>query len=194
MSSAQAELLQTVLESEPYPWLPSGQASEKAGDADPLEAAGQALEMSDEEAVAGWQGLSAQLNQMWGASQTASQTASEAVSLSAVLQEKFANRLPSAMIALIGGKAQQFARSGEPMVAQMIGCVKDGLANIAEADLQVMARPMAMAMRGNSSDEFVEATIQSIRVAEWETLSPIEQAKLSLAAARYAIAQTEESA
>lgn len=198
MSSAQAELLQTVLESEPYPWLPSGQASEKAGDADPLEAAGQALEMSDEEAAVGWQGLSAQLNQMWGASQTASQTAgqkaSEAVSLSAVLQEKFANRLPSAMIALIGEKAQQFARSGEPMVAQMIGCVKDGLANIAEADLQVMARPMAMAMRGNSSDEFVEATIQSIRVAEWETLSPIEQAKLSLAAARYAIAQTEESA
>ena len=54
-----------------------------------------------------------------------------------------------------------------------------------------MARPMAFAMRGSSADEFVEATIQSVRQDDWDALSPIEQARLSLAAARYAISQTE---
>ena len=92
---------------------------------------------------------------------------------------------------MIAEKAQQMARSSEPMVRQMIGCVQDGLNSVAEADLQVMARPMAFAMRGSSADEFVEATIKSVRQAEWEDLSPIEQSKLSLAAARYAIAQAD---
>jgi len=178
--AAQAELLQSVLDPEQSaPWLASEAASEYTDQAD---TAGQALEFSDEEVEKGWEGLSAQLSQIWSATEK---------SVLAALQAKFAGRLPSDLIRLISEKAQQVAKSGEPMVKQLITCVQEGLDNIGEADLQVMARPMAFAMRGSSADEFVEATIQSIRKDDWAALSPVEQARLSLAAARYAISQTE---
>ena len=110
----------------------------------------------------------------------------------ALLQQKFAARMPMTVLNAIAQKAQQAVQSGQPMVDQMIGCVQDTFSQMAEADLQVMARPMAFAMRGSSADEFVDATVQSIPDVDWESLSSIEQARLSLAAARYAISQSDE--
>ena len=189
VSATEAELLQAVLDTEQStPWL----APEVAEDySDRTMAAGAALEVSEKEATSGWQALSAQLNQIWASTEVAEAGAAETVGAIALLQQKFASRLPSDLITMIGQKAQQVARSGQPMVEQMVSCVQDGFANLATADLQVMARPMAFAMRGSSADEFVEATIQAIRKTEWEALSPIEQARLSLAAARYAISCEE---
>ncbi|MEL6937874.1 MAG: hypothetical protein AAFO84_01630 [Cyanobacteria bacterium J06598_1] len=182
--ATQAELLQRVLDPEQSaPWLAAEAAEEYATQ---LDAAGQALEISDEEAAAGWESLSAQLSQVWG-------DVTSKAGVLAQLQAKFAGRLPSDFLAAIGEKAQQVAKSGQPMVNQLISCVQDGFSNMAEADLQVMARPMAFAMRGKSADEFIEATIQSVRKDDWEALSPIEQARLSLAAARYAISQTDKA-
>ncbi|MEN8447657.1 MAG: hypothetical protein ABG776_21880, partial [Cyanobacteria bacterium J06555_13] len=82
--------------------------------------------------------------------------------------------------------------SGQTILDQMVMCVQDVMGTMAAADLQVFGRPMALAMRSTSSDEILEATIQSIRSVEWEALSPIEQAKLSLAVARYAISEAEK--
>ena len=179
-SATASELLQTILDTEQSsPWISAETASEYD---EQIFKAGAALEISDSEAARGWQVLSAQLNGLWNVAEN---------SLLVQLQQKFAERLPAQMLAMIAEKAQQMVRSGEPMVKQMIDCVQDGLSNVAETDLQVMARPMAFAMRGSSADEFVEATIQSVRQVEWEALSPIEQSKLSLAAARYAIAQVD---
>lgn len=176
MSAEQVELLQAVLETDGYPWLSAEMTAEYAARA---EAAGQVLEISDADAARGWQGLSQRLNERWNDS------------LIVQLQQKFAGRLSPAMIAHISDRAQPAVRSGQPMMAQMIACVRDRLTQVAESDLQVMARPMALAMRGSSDEEFVEATIRSVRSAEWEALSPLEQARLSLAAARYAIAQLD---
>ncbi|MEL6602376.1 MAG: hypothetical protein AAFP20_04015 [Cyanobacteria bacterium J06614_10] len=188
LSATQAALLQAVLDTEQSaPWLAEGAAEYETR----LESAGAALEISEEEAAAGWQGLSAQLSQIW--TEATSGVVAENAGVLAQLQQRFGERLPGHLLTVIADKAQQAARGAEPMVAQMISCVQDEFAQLAVADLQVMARPMAFAMRGNSADELVEATIQSIRVGEWETLSPIEQARLSLAAARYAIAQTESA-
>ena len=179
ISTAQAELLQNVLDTEQSaPWLATEVADEYASE---VEAAGSVLEFSDDEVAKGWEGLSATLNQIWGET-----------TLLAQLQAKFSNRLPSDFLAMIGEKAQQVAKSGQPMVDQLISCVQDGFENMATADLQVMARPMAFAMRGSSADEFVDATVQSVRKDDWEALSPVEQARLSLAAARYAISQVED--
>lgn len=185
LPAAQAELLQAVLTAESYPWQPADVTAEYA---EQLETAGQALEISHEDAAEAWAGLSQQLDGLWG------DRPSETTGAIAPLQQKFAGRLPAALIAVIGEKARAVVSSGQPMAGQMIACVKSQLANIAEADLQVMARPMAMAMRGNSAEEFVEATVRSVRQADWSALSPIEQARLSLAVARYAIAQAEASA
>ena len=184
---AQAELLHAVLETQPYPWL----ADETPTTYDEqAEAAGQALEVSDEEAAAGWQSLSMQLNQMFD--RQASQMESR---LSQQLKEKFAGRLPVEVIAQIGDRAQQLANktksNGQSVLDQMVACVQGVMAQMAEDDLRVMGRPMAMAMRGNSTDELVTATMKSVRMGAWETLSDIERARLSLAAARHAISQIE---
>ena len=179
IATAQSELLQNVLDTElSTPWITTEVADEYA---DTVDEAGLALEFSDDEVAKGWEGLSATLNQIW----------SDTTLLSG-LQAKFADRLPSDFLAAIGAKAQQVAKSGQPMIDQLISCVQDGFENMATADLQVMARPMAFAMRGSSADEFVEATVQSVRKDDWEALSPVEQARLSLAAARYAISQVED--
>ncbi|NJM99287.1 MAG: hypothetical protein HC800_21025, partial [Phormidesmis sp. RL_2_1] len=73
------------------------------------------------------------------------------------------------MIAHISDKAQQLVRSEQTnclsMIDQVVSCVREVLTTVGEADLRVMSRPLASAMRGNSSEEFVEATIQSVRMA-----------------------------
>lgn len=181
LCAAQAELLQAVLETEAYPWLANETAKNYGDEA---EAAGQTLEISDDEVAKGWQALSTQLNGMWGDTGIVAQ-----------LKQKFANRLPAEMMAQIGERAQQIVSSGEAtgqtVLEQMLACVQDVLSYVAEDDLRVIGRPMATAMRGSSADELLEVTIKSVRAAEWEELSPIEQARLGLAAARYAIAQAE---
>ncbi|MEM6450764.1 MAG: hypothetical protein AAF703_10665 [Cyanobacteria bacterium P01_D01_bin.105] len=180
ISNAEAELLQSVLTTEAYPW----RMDESPEYAEAAEAAGQMLEISEAEAVQGWQALSGQLSQIWG---EAAETQSSA------FQQMFAGRIPAESIARITRKAKQIAANGESMVNQMVACAQEILDEMAAADLQVMARPMAMAMRGQSTDEIVAVTVKSVREAEWETLSPIEQAKLSLAAARCALAAASKA-
>ncbi len=196
LSAAQIELLQAVLTPEVYPWLADKTAQYDDAQA---EVAGQALEISDEEAAQGWQKLSAQISQRLSQQfDLAENLAGSDTSLATLLKQKFAERLPAEMIARIGEKAQQLASQREKVaqnvLEQMVACVQDVLSYVAEDDLRVIARPMAMAMRGNSADEFVDVTIKSVRTADWEALSPIEQARLGLAAARYAISQTENQA
>ena len=183
LSETRSELLQSVLTEQSYPWLPDSVAN---GYEENLAAAGQSLEISDEEALVGWHGLSAQLNQIWAGS---------SVDVLALLRQKFAARLPETVLVAISDHAQQAAHglseSAQPMVAKMIACVTGTVTAIGEADLQVMARPMAFAMRSSGTEELVDATAASVRQADWDNLSALEQAKLSLAAARYAIAQLE---
>ncbi|MEO0541177.1 MAG: hypothetical protein AAFZ80_09980 [Cyanobacteria bacterium P01_A01_bin.105] len=178
-----ADMLHIVLDAaQPYPWLPTDPAAQAY--LDEVAAAGDALDITDGEAIEGWQALSTQLESMWTTpSQVpASPTSAE---LQDRLREKFAQRLPASLVQQISAKAQQVMASGRPMAEQLIACVQDTLTAWDETDLQVMARPLAYAMRGQ--EEILEVTIQSVRNAEWEALSPMEQARISLAAARYAI-------
>jgi hypothetical protein len=71
-----------------------------------------------------------------------------------------------------------------------VQCVQDALPNLAEDDLYVLARPLAYAMRGN--DAPIESTLERVRSIEWDALSDVEQARLSLAIARFALAELEE--
>lgn len=168
---AQQEILQSILSTQdPYPWLPA-EASDYFSEAS---TAGDALALSDEEAQLGWQAFSAQLDAFWG--ETSVQTA---------LAQRFARRLSQDVIDQITAKAAQVVNSGRPLAEQLITCVRDTLTGWDEVDLQVMARPLAHAMRGQ--EEILDVTINSVRDIEWESLSPMEQARISLAAARWAI-------
>lgn len=168
---AQQEMLQSILTTQdPYPWLPA-EASNYFTEAT---IAGDELALSDEEAQLGWQAFSAQLDAFWG--ETSVQTA---------LAKRFARRLSQDVIDQITAKTVQVVNSGRPLAEQLIACVRDTLTGWDDTDLQVMARPLAHAMRGQ--EEILDATINSVRDIEWESLSSMEQARISLAAARWAI-------
>ncbi|MBT9315095.1 hypothetical protein [Leptothoe spongobia] len=175
---AQQEMLQSILSpQQSYPWAPAD-ASDYFNEAT---AAGDELAFSEEEATLGWQALSVQLNTLWGESTTSVQIA---------LAQRFARRLSQDMIDQITAKANQVVSTGRPLAEQLIACVRDTLTGWDEADLQVMARPLAHAMRGQ--EEILDATIDSVRNIEWAELSPMEQARISLAAARWAIDHVTE--
>jgi len=184
--NAEAELLQSVLSAEAYPWSMDKAETYEEG----VEAAGQALEISDEEAAQGWQRLSAHLDQALVDPASINQTQSAEAGQSALFRV-FAERIPADMLTQIAQKAGQISKNGESMVNQMVACAQEIMSELAETDLQVIARPMALAMRGRSNDEIVDATVKSVRAADWDALSPIEQAKLSLAAARYALTEVD---
>lgn len=172
-SEAERAMLQTVLDSETaYPWE-ANQAPEYAAQA----AEKHSLDFTEAEADQGWNALSQQLNAFWG----------DASNMEAALLAKFAGRLSAAVADRIAQAAQQVANSGRPLAEQMIACVRETLAGWDEADLQVMARPMAFAMRGQ--EENIDAAINSVRDVEWDSLNEMEQARISLAAARYALDQ-----
>ena len=170
---AQQEMLQSILApQQPYPWAPA-EAPEYFNEV--AATAGNELAFSDEEASLGWQTLSAQLNSLWD----------DSASIQVAIAKRFARRLSQTVIEQITAKATQVVSTGQPLAEQLISCVRDTLTGWDEADLQVMARPLAHAMRGQ--EEILETTIESVRDIEWEELSPMEQARISLAAARWAI-------
>ncbi|MEM9265491.1 MAG: hypothetical protein AAGA46_08200 [Cyanobacteria bacterium P01_F01_bin.13] len=176
-TNAQQEMLQSILSpQQPYPWTPSDASDYFTNATD----TNTELAFSDEEAQLGWQNLSAQLDQLWNGS----------TSLQAALAQRFTRRLSQDVIEQITAKATQVINTGRPLAEQLITCVRDTLTGWDEADLQVMARPLAHAMRGQ--EEILDATINSVRDIEWEALSPMEQARISLAAARWAIDHAKE--
>lgn len=69
---------------------------------------------------------------------------------------------------------------------QLVHCVNEILPQWSLEDLEVLARPYAYAMRSSNND-MIESTVQSINESTWENLSDLEQVRLSLAIALYAI-------
>jgi hypothetical protein len=191
LSMARSELLRAILKPETYPWRVDDETAQTYHTQ--VETAGQDLELSDEAAASGWQALSAQLDRNFARLQIDPPINLIKTSLAAQIKQKFSDRLPTEMIDRISEKAQQLASesSGRSVLEQMLTCVQEVLSYVAEEDLRVIARPMAMNMRSTPANDFVDATIKSVRTAEWATLSTIEQARLGLAAARYALSEAK---
>lgn len=101
--------------------------------------------------------------------------------LQTTLARKFAT-VPQALLAAIARQAQQVAQNGASLAEQLVDCVQSALPTWAQEDLQVFARPLAYAMRGNES---------TAPTKDWEQLSEAERAKLMLSIARYAIHQVQ---
>lgn len=108
--------------------------------------------------------------------------------LVAVLSRKFVT-VPREMLKAIALKVSQFATtSGEiasELADQLIACTQDVLPQWAEDDLRVFARPMVFAMRG-------DAPKTEMIGKDWAMMSEIEQAKLTLAIAKYAIHHVQQ--
>ena len=174
---AELDLLHAVLSPAPsHPWDSYSQTT--AAYLNQLEH--NAVELVDDADIESqWSQVSALAASLWAGADTP---------LLAALTQKFGTRMPPSLLAQLASQAQSAANSGQALIDQLVTSAQAALTGWDVGDLQVMARPMALAMRSHDADP-VEAVVQSIRPADWEALSEIEQARLSLAIARYALAE-----
>ena len=173
-TQAEMELLATIVQTDvAYPWNPAQLESESYLTALEEEFA-LSDSFSDSDIAQKSQVLFAQLEQVW-----------LTTALQKSLREKFA-RVPQDFLARIAQSVQNATVKYQSLADQMVECVLDILPQWAEEDLQVLARPLAYAMREVDSEgaQLVMATRRP-----WAQLSEIEQARVSLAVARYAISQ-----
>lgn len=106
--------------------------------------------------------------------------------LATVLMRKFVT-VPQNVLKAIAMKAEGLSTASGELADQLITCVQEALPSWAEDDLRVFARPYAYAMRGE--EEKVEPSSK-----DWAGLSEIEQAKLTLEIAKYAIDHSQTQA
>ena len=178
------ELLHSVLDDgeATYPWNPYDPMA--IAYVDNLQKEGTAEALSEEEFDSKWDQVSQLAAQLW-------ETPSD--SLLVALAQKFGTRMPANLLKQLAGTAQAVSQNGCALIDQLIDVTQAVLDSWETDDLKVMARPLAMAMRGGE-DEILEITLRSIRSIDWEDLSEIEQARLSLVAARYALGEISEEA
>ncbi|NER82142.1 MAG: hypothetical protein F6K42_21795 [Leptolyngbya sp. SIO1D8] len=176
------EMLHAVLDNETaYPWNLADPAA--ASYLDKLEAAFEPGDLSEDIFASQWHQLSQQAEQLW---------ASQGVSLAAVLIRQFESRMPTQLLTRLAASVEAGAQNSEALIDQLVSSVQDILQGWDADDLQVMARPLAMAMR-DGHGEVVDLTLQSVRQTDWENLSEVEQARLSLAIARYALGEVSQT-
>ena len=174
-TQAQMELLATIVQTDvAYPWNPAQLESESYLTALEEEFA-LSDSFSDSDIAQKSQVLFAQLEQVW-----------LTTALQKSLREKFA-RVPQDFLARIAQSVQNATVKYQSLADQMVECVLDILPQWAEEDLQVLARPLAYAMREVDSEG---AQLAMAARRPWAQLSEIEQARVSLAVARYAISQS----
>lgn len=191
-SQAQLELLETLLLADaPYPWNPASPESETYLAA--LEEEFVFENWPADEVEARSQVFYSQLQQLWPAATNRSESMQPVNALGNDLQQQFAAYLPASWLDTIANQAQHLLSSNLSVAEKLVHCVRQLLPHWAEEDLQVLARPIAYAMRG-SEVAGVESTLTSTPPVPWTELSEIEQARITLAVARYALAklQTEK--
>lgn len=184
-AQAELELLQLIWqESVSYPWNPTEPEAEAyfaALEQEVVEAGWSPEELVEQGAI-----LSTHLNQIWSTVAPAEDLTSRI--LSSELFQQFAAQVPQSLLDTIVQQAKQAVASRLSLADQLVRSVQSCLPGWGEEDLQVLARPFAYAMRSGET-EMLEVALRSVRCAAWTELSGIEQARLSLAIARYAIAQ-----
>lgn len=121
------------------------------------------------------------------------------VNLQNALASRFAVRVPEALLNTIAQKAQAVFSEAQQAVSeasnlladQLVQCVRDLAPGLAEEDLYVLVRPLAVQMRNGNAAAAVDSFIAQVPPVEWEQLSDIQRARLGLAIARYALSQLQ---
>lgn len=176
------ELLHSVLDSDaPYPWNPCSPSSDAyLGQLDEIS---ESEEWSEDTFESKWNQVSAIAQQFWSEPSS---------SLGFVLGEKFGARMPAHLLNQLTERVQEIAGNGQSLIDQLVASAQTILDGWETGDLYVMARPLAMSMRGGQ-DEILEVTLKSVQQTDWENLPEIEKARLSLAIARYALRELSQS-
>lgn len=177
LTQLQKDFLITVMESETsiYPWEPSQTETEdyfaQQQQDFPLDNILAAAELETKSAS-----LFSHLDQCW-------QSLAQAEIIKQGLIDRFRG-VPSAWLDAIATTAQEIHQQSYSLQDKLVNCVQSLLNQWSEEDLQVLARPLAYAMRGSEPEE---QTFTGV----WENLSSVEQARWSLAIAKAALQQME---
>ena len=187
LHKAQTELLEVLLQPDdaPYPWDPTAPEAEAY-----FGRREQEFVLEDwpqAEVAARSQSFFTRITHLWSTPvQLAEST--EVNTLPVVLAQRFAARVPQGWLDTISRQAYQVFLTQQSTAAALVQCVQGLLPDWAEEDLLVLARPFAYAMRGKET-EAIESVLVNVQDRDWSVLSEIEQARLSLAIARYALAK-----
>jgi len=183
-AQAELELFQFIssMDEQAYPWNPADPEAETYF-AQLEQEIGSAGWMAEEIAIQG-QTLATHFEQLWATVLPGGTDASP--SLLDDLIQRFSAQVPHHFLEGIVQGAQQALAANRSLADQLVMCVQELLPNWGEDDLQVLARPLAYAMRGSES---LESVLTSVQHETWTDLSSVDQAKLTLAIARYAISQ-----
>jgi len=113
------------------------------------------------------------------------------------LFERFGNRMPEDLLTKLANNIREISDKanrtlgGLSLSDRLVYCVGEIMPQWALEDLEVLARPMAYVMRDSQLDP-VDSTLVNIPEVNWQDLSEIERARLSLAIALCGISETEE--
>jgi hypothetical protein len=114
------------------------------------------------------------------------------LSLQDALVQRFAARIPQNLLTAIAQRAQAVVSSSlasaDQLADQLVQCVQEVATTLAADDLIPLAHPLAVTRGGNLQDA-IDATLSKVPQLAWEQLSSVQQARLSLAAARYALSE-----
>lgn len=193
-SQVELELLEVLLEPEDatYPWNPADDEAE-AYFTD-IERQFVMQDLLEEELHTRAQSFYGKLDTLWSklgnASHYKCNTTSRGIlsSLQETLHSTFAAKIPHNWLDAIAEKATEIFTSQQSMGEQLVECVQAVLPTWGADDLSVIARPYAYAMR-SSEPQNMKAIVNNVENKDWTTLSEIEQAKVSVAIAYYALKQ-----
>lgn len=173
---AELEMLYAVLDDGiAYPWNPGDAATPAYYEQ--LDNALAPAEFTSADIESQWSRILQKAEALWEKAGT---------ELEASLVERFESRMPVTLLRQLAAKVQEMADSNLALIDQLVEVSQSILHDWSQDDLQVMARPLALAMR-DGQGEAVEVALSTVREADWESLSEIEQARLGLAIARHAL-------
>ena len=183
-SSTELELLETLLLADvSYPWNPADPDSQEYFS-----------EREDEFILEDWpaeeistrsQNFYNKLDNLWSSVAPTGPKIDLSQILQTTLKQHFALTLPPDWLNQIATSAVSLLDSPLSLGEKLIKCLNPLLPNLAEEDLQVLARPFAYAMRGNETPTPPQKP--------WTELSDIEKARFGLAVAHYALNEIENS-
>lgn len=180
-STVELELLNSLLvpEDATYPWNPADAESEAYF----IEQEKQfdLQELLDEELEVKSLAFFSQLDRLF-------QNQDKQSHVQAQLHASFAACIPQNWLDKIAQTASALFNSGASVADQLVECVQAVLPNWGEEDLLVLTRPYAYAMRGHETEK-VEAVLTKVGDRDWTALSEVEQARVSIAIAQYALTQ-----
>ncbi|BAZ52497.1 hypothetical protein NIES4103_51590 [Nostoc sp. NIES-4103] len=194
-SQVELELLDVLLEPEDgtYPWNPTDEHSQAYFDE--LEQQFISHNLLDEELTTHSQTFYNHLDTLWSEVSNSlyynCSIKNPAVnSLQKTLHTAFAAIVPQGWLNAIASRAAEIFTPQQSLGDQLVECVQGVLPGWETDDLFVLARPFAYAMRSGESQN-LKSIMNNVENRDWASLSEIEQAKVTIAIAYYALKQLD---